>query len=176
MTNEATSISDRSRAPALGAEGWFTTDTETPRLLGQRCTTCATFVFPRAAYGCPNPACAGTEFDEVPLSPTGTIWSYTDARYPPPPPYVIPTAEHEPFCIAAVHLALEGLTVMGAVVAGVTVEELTIGQQVKVVIDVLFRDAETGTDHLVWKWAPVGWEPGSLNGSCKGSDDARSGR
>ena len=36
----------------------------------------------------PTPRCGGTEFDEVPLSRRGTVWSYTDAQYQPPPPYV----------------------------------------------------------------------------------------
>ena len=53
------------RVPALGAEGWFTTDPDRPALLGLRCTTCGTYVFPRADHGCPNPACAGTDLDEV---------------------------------------------------------------------------------------------------------------
>ena len=47
-----------------------------------------------------------------PLSRRGTIWSYTDARYQPPPPYVPPPGDYEPFALAAVELdegALEGL-------------------------------------------------------------------
>jgi uncharacterized OB-fold protein len=146
-------MSTRTRVPALGAEGWFTYDDEEPRLLGQRCTTCGTYAFPKADYGCPNPACAGVEFAEVPLSRRGTIWSYTDARYQPPAPYVVPGDEHEPFCIAAVSLAEEGLVVMGQVVPGVTVDDLTVGQEVELVVDVLFSDDDT--DHLIWKWKPV---------------------
>lgn len=139
--------------PALGAEGWFTTDEHAPALLGQRCTTCGTFAFPKADHGCPNPACLGTEFTEAELSRRGTIWSYTDARYQPPAPYVVPTDEHEPFAIAAVHLEAEGLVVMGQVVAGVGVDDLHVGQPVEVVVDVLFSDDDT--DHLVWKWKPI---------------------
>jgi uncharacterized OB-fold protein len=146
-------MTTRTRVPALGAEGWFTTDPDRPHLLGLRCTTCGTYVFPKADHGCPNPACTGTEFDEVELSRTGTIWSYTDARYQPPPPYVVPTDEHEPFCIAAVSLAREGLVVMGAMVPGVTVDDLSVGQEVELVVDVLFGDDDT--DHLIWKWRPT---------------------
>ena len=146
-------MTTRTRVPALGAEGWFTTDTDLPHLIGQRCTTCGTYVFPKAHLACPNPVCEGTDFDEVELSRTGTIWSYTDARYQPPPPYVVPTDEHEPFCIAAVALAQEGLVIMGAVVAGVAVGDLSVGQPMELVVDVLFSDADT--DHLIWKWKPV---------------------
>lgn len=149
-------MTTRTRIPALGAEGWFTHDTDEPALIGQRCTTCGTHVFPRADHGCPNPACTGVEFDEVPLSRRGTIWSYTDARYQPPAPYVVPTDEHEPFCIAAVHLESEGITVMGQVVAGVTVDDLSVGREMELVVDVLFSDDEH--DHLIWKWKPVDTE------------------
>lgn len=146
-------MATRTRVPALGAEGWFTLDEEEPALLGQRCTACGTYAFPRAEWGCPNPACTGTELEVVPLSRRGTIWSYTDARYQPPPPYVVPTDEHVPFAIAAVHLPAEGLVVMGQVVPGVSVDDLRVGQEVELVIDVLFADEDT--DHLVWKWKPV---------------------
>ena len=149
-------MSTETRVPALGAEGWFTYDTDEPHLLGLRCTTCGTSVFPKAGHGCPNPACDGTDLVEVELSRRGTIWSYTDARYQPPPPYVVPTDEHEPFCIAAVHLAEEGLVVMGQVVPGVTVDDLSVGQEVELVVDTLF--SQDGVDHLVWKWKPVAAE------------------
>ena len=152
-------MTTRTRVPALGAEGWFTYDTDEPALLGMRCATCGTYTFPKADHGCPNPACLGTEFDEVPLSRFGTVWSYTDARYQPPPPYVVPTDEHVPFCIAAVQLAQEGLVIMGQVVSGVTVDQLSVGQRMELVIDVLFQ--EDDTDHLVWKWKPVAEAPAS---------------
>lgn len=141
-----------SQVPALGAEGWFTTGDE-PTLLGRRCTSCGTYAFPKVDFGCPNPACTGTDFEEVPLSRRGTVWSYTDAQYRPPAPYVVPGDEHVPFCIAAVHLEAEGLTIMGQVVAGVGIEDLRVGAEMEVVVDVLFT--EDGVDHLVWKWRPV---------------------
>ena len=146
-------MTTRTPVPALGAEGWFTTEGTEPALLGQRCSTCGTYVFPRAGFGCPNPACPGTEFAEVPLSRRGTLWSYTDARYQPPAPYVVPGGEHEPFAIAAVHLVEEGLVILGQVVAGVSVDDLTVGQEMEVVVDVLFSDEEH--DHLVWTWRPT---------------------
>lgn len=152
----------RTRVPAVGAEGWFTLDAQHPALLGQRCITCGTYAFPKAEYGCPNPACVGLEFDDVPLSRRGKIWSYTDARYQPPPPYVVPTDEHVPFAIAAVELAQEGLVIMGQVVAGVSVDDLRVGQAVELVVDVLFSDDDT--DHLIWKWKPVAAATDASNG------------
>lgn len=154
-------MTTKTRVPALGAEGWFTPDDAEPALLGLRCTTCGTYVFPKADHGCPNPACLGTEFEEVRLSRTGTVWSYTDARYQPPSPYVVPTDEHVPFCIAAVALEAEGLVVMGQVVAGVTVDDLRVGQEMELVVDVLFEDDDT--EHLIWKWKPTGADAGGAS-------------
>ncbi|MCU1352399.1 MAG: benzoylsuccinyl-CoA thiolase [Acidimicrobiales bacterium] len=141
------------RVPALGAEGWFTIDDDPPALLGDRCTTCGSYFFPSAGTFCRNPRCAGTEFETVPLSRRGKVWSYTDAQYAPPAPYVVPGEAHVPFCIAAVELAAEGIVVLGQVVAGVTVDDLAVGTEVEVVVDTLFTDGDT--DHLVWKWRPI---------------------
>ncbi|MBX3312732.1 MAG: OB-fold domain-containing protein [Actinobacteria bacterium] len=158
-------MTTRTRVPALGAEGWFS-DGDEPALLGRRCTTCGTYAFPKVDFGCPNPACVGVDFEEVPLSRRGTVWSYTDAQYRPPAPYVVPGgdgAEHEPFCIAAVHLEAEGLTIMGQVVSGVGIDDLTVGAEMELVVDVLFSDDET--DHLVWKWKPVAPATGADGGA-----------
>ena len=139
------------RIPAV--EGWFTDD-DAPVLLGSRCTTCATVVFPPKPGSCPDPACAGEQVAGAPLSRYGRIWSYTDARYQPPPPYV-PTADpHVPFALAAVELEAERMVVLGQVVDGVGVDDLKVGLPVELVVDVLFRDDEG--DHVTWKWQPVG--------------------
>jgi uncharacterized protein len=146
-------MTTKTTVPAV--EGWFTTDGERPALIGARCDTCGTYLFPPPATTfCPNPACTGQELSRVELSTTGTIWSYTDARYQPPPPYVVPTDEHEPFAIAAVELAAEGLVVMGQLVPGVGVDELQVGDPVELVVDTLFEDDEH--TYTVWKWAPAG--------------------
>ena len=134
-------------------EGWFTTDAE-PHLLGTRCTSCGTVFFPRATGFCRNPDCRGREFDEVELSRTGKVWSYTDARYQPPPPYIVPTDEHVPFCIVAVELAADGLVVLGQVVPGLTVDDLAVGTEVELVLDTLFID-DDDRDVIVWKWKPI---------------------
>lgn len=145
------------RIPAI--EGWFTLDTDTPHLLGTRCTTCGTTFFPREEQMCRNPSCAGSDFDEVELSRTGTIWSYTNAGYQPPEPYVPVTEPYEPFAIAAVHLAAEDMVVLGQVVAGVGVGDLHTGMEMELVLDTLF--VEDGTEHVVWKWRPTADQKGA---------------
>jgi uncharacterized OB-fold protein len=139
------------RAPAV--EGWFTVDDDgTAALTGSRCTGCGTYAFPAATKYCGNPDCDSQAFDVVALSRRGKIWSYTDARYQPPPPYV-PADPYVPFCLVAVELAAEKLVVMGQVVGGVTVDDLTVGDEVELVVDTLY--SEDDTDYLVWKWKPV---------------------
>lgn len=136
------------RTPALGAEGWFTEDGGAA-LLGNRCTTCGTVVFPPTAAFCPNPACTGSDFVQTRLASTGTVWSYTDARYQPPPPYVPVTDPYEPFAIAAVELDGEGLVVLGQVASGYGIGDLHVGARVELVVEPLFDD------QVIWKWRPV---------------------
>jgi len=153
---------EATRLPAV--EGWFTTGDEqnAPTLLGSRCDECGTFAFPAESGYCRNPDCESSSFETVELSRRGRIWSYTDARYQPPPPYVA-ADPYEPFCIAAVELDAEKLVVMGQIVDGVSVDDLSVGDEVELVVDTLYH--EDGTDYLVWKWRPVnrlvvtpGWE------------------
>ncbi|QIG44368.1 benzoylsuccinyl-CoA thiolase [Nocardioides anomalus] len=130
--------------------GWFTTGPD-PALLGSRCTTCASTYFPPVpAQGafCRNPACDGEELEAVELSRRGTVWSYTDARYQPPPPYLARTEPHEPFALAAVTLP-EGVTVLGQVADGYGVADLRVGAEVELVVEPLDDSL------LVWRWKPV---------------------
>jgi uncharacterized OB-fold protein len=136
-------------SPAI--EGWFTTGSE-PALVGSRCTTCASTFFPRTVGFCRNPACAGESFEELPLSRRGRVWSYTDAQYQPPAPYVSRTDPYEPFALAAVELP-EGLVVLGQVADGFGVADLTVGTEVELVVETLYTD-ESG-ERTIWKWRPV---------------------
>ena len=143
----------KTRVPAVGAEGWFTEEGDDgPALLGSRCTTCGNVTFPAVTFFCRNPACSGTEFQPTRLARTGKVWSATDARYQPPPPFVPPAGEHEPFAIAAVELAAEQLVVLGQVVAGVAPDALPVGTPMELVIDTLFEDDDN--EYRIWKWKP----------------------
>jgi uncharacterized OB-fold protein len=135
--------------PAI--DGWFTTGPD-PALVGTRCTTCGTVFFPRASGFCTNPACAGEAFEDVELSRRGTIWSYTDAQYQPPPPYLPSSDPYVPFALAAVELA-EGLVVLGQVAQGYGVSDLRVGAEAELVVETLYTD-ETG-ERTIWRWKPV---------------------
>jgi len=127
--------------------GWHTLDAKTPHLLGVRCKACGTYYFPRQVSFCRNPACSGEAFEEVQLSRTGKLWSWTNACYAPPEPFVAPEP-YEPFAIAAVELAKEKMVVLGPVVRGVTVEQLRAGMVMELALEPL------ADGKLTWNWKP----------------------
>jgi len=138
--------------PKIAArEGWFTLDETNPRLVGSQCNACQTYYFPEHTQFCRNPSCESEAFTQVELSPRGKIWSYTNAGYAPPPPFVA-TDPYEPFGIAAVQLEKEQLIVMGQLASGVAVEDVKIGDDVELVLETLFEDDDNQV--MVWKWKP----------------------
>src|ERR1700722_14613763 len=143
-------MSTRTRAAAI--EGWYTLH-GAPPLLGSRCLSGGSYFFPRLNPFCRNPACEGSQFADVRLSRTGRIWSYTNACYQPPPPYVA-AEPFVPFAIAAVELAEERMIVLGQVAAGIDVAQLKGGMPVELVLETLY--SEGTTDKGVWKWKPQG--------------------
>jgi uncharacterized OB-fold protein len=140
----------RERVPAI--EGWFTTG-ESPALIGNRCTSCGTVFFPKASNFCRNPDCDGEAFEDTELSRFGTVWSYTDAQYEPPPPYIPRTEPYEPFALAAVELAAEQMVILGQVADGYGIADLAVGTKVELVVETLYSDDER--DHLIYRWKPV---------------------
>lgn len=144
-------MSEKIEVPAV--EGWFRQGPEGPHLLGTRCRGCGTYFFPREKTFCRNPGCASVEFDEVELSRTGTLWSYTSAGYQPPEPFIPAKLPFEPFAIAAVTLEKEKLSVLGMVPAGITTAELRVGMKMELVLDGLYEDDTRR--YITWKWRPV---------------------
>jgi len=141
----------KNRVPAI--EGWFVADGERVQLLGSQCKGCKSFFFPKETFFCRNPGCRSGEFDEVPLSRTGTLWSFTNNCYQPPAPYVSPSP-FRPYIVAAVELDREKMVVLGQVVSGVEIADLHAGQRMELSLDTLFEDDEN--EYLVWKWKPAG--------------------
>lgn len=135
--------------PAI--EGWFRSGPE-PALLASECTGCGSVFFPPAAGSCRNPGCGGEDFESTPLSRRGTVWSYTDAQYQPPAPYVPASDPYEPFALAAVELP-EGLVVLGQLAHGYGVGDVRVGSEVELVVEPLYTD-DVGT-RTIWRWKPV---------------------
>lgn len=135
--------------PAL--DGWWSSDEAgIPHLIGARCPGCRTYVFPPRAGKCPNPECAGDDLEPAALSRRGTLWSYTENRYQPPPPY--PQSDpFEPFAIAAVHLATEGIIVLGKVAEGTLAADLRVGMEMELTTMPLYVD-DDGAVRSVYAW------------------------
>ena len=93
-----------------------------------------------------------TDLDEVELSRTGRVWSFTNNCYQPPAPYMSPDP-FEPYAIAAVELAEEKMVVLGQVADGLKVEDLKAGVEVELVLDTLYEDDDN--EYMVWKWRPT---------------------
>ena len=145
MTDSATAVA--------AIDGWFTIDAE-PHLIGRRCRQCGTYAFPPTVKWCPNPGCTGEEMEDARLSRRARVWSYTDARYQPPAPYVPQTDPYEPFAIVAAELDEEKIVVLGQAAAGVGTADLSVGARVELVVEPLYQ--VEGVDHLVWRWMPLG--------------------
>ena len=131
------------KSPVL--EGWFTLDEQAPHLLGARCKSCGTYYFPKAIKFCRHPDCAGESFEEVELSRSGKLWSYTSAAYKPPEPYIA-NEPFSPFGIAAVELEKERMIVLGQLATGTKLEHLKVGMNVELVLEPL------DDGKLTWKW------------------------
>jgi len=138
--------------PAPLLEGWFTTAGR-PALIGSRCSACGSYYFPKLDTLCRNPACDSMQFETVELSRTGKLWSYTNAGYQPPQPYVA-AEPFAPFAIAAVELERERMIVLGQVAQGVGVEALRAGMAMELIVEPV-PDASAPEGRLVWKWKPA---------------------
>ena len=108
----------------------------------------------------------GGATEPVRLSTRGTLWSYTSAGYQPPAPYIAPPGGFEPFAIAAVELAEEGLVVLGQVPSDVGMADLKVGMEMELVIDTLFVDDDG--ERVVWKWPPAANTTASSNATASG--------
>lgn len=142
-------MSDKPQLAAI--EGWYTMDPDQPQLLGSRCKECGSYYFPKQFTYCKNPSCDSSEFEEVPLSRTGKVWSYTNACYEPPEPFVAPDP-FVPYAIAAVELEKEQMIVLGQVATGSGVEDIKVGDAMELVLETL-HDSDEG-EKMIWKWKP----------------------
>jgi len=135
------------RVPAV--DGMFTMDFNNPRLIGGRGITSRSYYFPKDLSGA-DPMCVNDEKrEEVYLSPEAQIWSYTSADYPPALPYQI-KEPFEPFLICAAQLSEENLVICGQMMPGIDINDLEVGLDVKLALDVLYEDDKH--EYIVWKW------------------------
>ena len=143
----------KTRVPAV--EGLFTEVNGVAHLIGAKVPDRDSYFFPAHLPGMAggDPASVGAELEEVLLSNTGTVWSYTTSSYAPPPPFIANTDPYEPITIAAVKLEKEQMVVLGQCTQGITPDDLEIGMAMELYIDVLNEDDDH--EYTVWKWRPA---------------------
>lgn len=122
----------------------LTTEVE-PRLLGGRHRASGRIVFP-----CPSGA-ERSDYDLVPLSRTGSLWSWTVQRFrPKSPPYKGPE-RFEPFAVG--YVELPGETIVEARLTGVAFEALSIGLPMRLTV-VPFATGEDGVTVTAFAFRP----------------------
>ena len=131
-------------------EGFFTVEEES-HLIGGRFKKSGNYCFPKNLGGS-DPGFPEDEIEEVLLSRVGKIWSYTNSSYPPPPPFIA-AEPYEPIVIAAVELEQEKMVILGQVVNGYSVDDLSVGMRVEVTVGTLYEDSEHR--YLTWMWSPL---------------------
>ncbi|MFI6602308.1 Zn-ribbon domain-containing OB-fold protein [Nonomuraea sp. NPDC050536] len=128
----------------LAIDGWFAIDEAGTQLIGTVCADCGTACFPPQHGLCRNPHCEGERLEETRLPRRGRVWSYTNACYAPPEPYVA-AEPYIPIVLAAVELDGAGLVVLGQV-RDLTVDELEIGMELEL------THGPLADGPLVWMW------------------------
>ena len=140
----------KKRVPAI--EGWFTLD-DAPQLIGLRDAESGTCFFPKDVAVSRAPGYDHVELEEVRLSRTGKLWSYTTNHYQPPDPYVAPDP-FEPYTVAAVELTDERMVVMGQLADGVDPGSLEVGMEMELAVEPFSVDDE-GREVVTFAFAPV---------------------
>ena len=133
------------------AEGLFTWPSESPRLLGSRCQSCARVEFPA------RPACMACGSDQVEieeLPQRGTLWTWTVQCFMPKSPYDSgETAESfQPYGVGYVELP-GAVRVEGRLTEN-DPEKLRIGMEMEVVFDTWTRDTQ-GDEVISYAFRPV---------------------
>lgn len=124
-----------------------------PRLLGSSCPHCSTTTFP-AQKSCPR--CTRTDMAQVPLAPTGKLWSFTVQGFEPKPPYA-GERPFRPYGVGYVELAAEqgdAVLVEGRLTSS-DPEELCIGDEMEVCF-VPLRIDESGRDIITFAFSSTG--------------------
>lgn len=131
------------RVPCV--EGLFTEEHGGATLHGSKCMTCNTPYFPRSAV-CHNPDCSGSNMEDADFGGKGTLWSYSVADFPPPPPHIF-DKPFSPYAMGVVDMEC-GLRLIGQMVD--KADDVNVGAQVELVIDTLYHVDDTA--FTSWKF------------------------
>jgi len=111
-------------------------------LLGSRCRSCGQLAFPPRAV-CAT--CFGEEMEQVPLSTTGKLYTYTIVGYPPP-------GVQAPYAIGYIDLP-EGVRVF-SILTDWKDGDLNVGMDVEFVLE-KFREDKEGNEIVTHKFRPA---------------------
>ena len=121
------------------------------QIIATHCKSCGDYFFPRS-FTCHNPECEEKDVEDVALSGTGIVDTYSDMSYPPPPPYVVKKEDWVPTPVVSVKMP-EGIHIIG-MMDECTPEEVSIGMEVQTVIRVLYTN-KSGEELVGWKFRKV---------------------
>ncbi len=116
-------------------------------LMGSKCRNCGE-VFLGKVIACER--CQSENVESVPLSRTGTLYSYTINRNRPPGDYKGPDP-FQPFAVGLVELP-EG-TIILSVLTDVEFDKLKVGKALELSVEELYKD-EKGNTVLTYKFRP----------------------
>ena len=150
-------LTQRQTTAVPAIEGWFTTDTEAPHLLGTRCATLQHGVLPAGRRFCRNPRCRGREFETDRAVPDRD--RVVLHRRPVPAAAALrrrraTRTSRSPWPRSS--SSAERMVVLGQVAAGYGVDDLSVGAPVELVVEPLYEI--DGVQHLTWRWRPAGAE------------------
>lgn len=129
-------------------DGLMTEGPEGAVLCASFCNGCGSVYFPRTV-SCRNPGCQAAVLENRLLEGRGTLYSFTIQRYQPPALFRIDN--WEPYALGLVELPA-GLRVMG-MLSGFDLDNIRIGEPVKLVSECLFSDPERGRV-MTYKFTP----------------------
>ena len=131
------------RVPSV--EGLFSDINGAAIIHGSRCTGCSTPYFPKSDQ-CHNPDCNESQMEDCDFRGKGTLWSYSVADFPPPPPHKY-DEPFKPYVIGVVDME-DGLRLVGQMVD--PLEQVKIDAQVELVIEDLYH--ENNKVYTTWKF------------------------
>jgi len=134
------------RVPCV--EGLFSDEGGAATLHGSRCAGCDTPYFPKSA-ACHNPSCTESKMEDFDFGGQGTLWSYSIADFPPPPPHKF-DQPFAPYAMGVVDLEC-GLRLIGQMVD--KAEDVKVGAEVELVIDTLYHEDDKA--YTSWKFKQI---------------------
>jgi uncharacterized OB-fold protein len=134
------------------AEGVFTFPSESPHLIGSRCTNCGNHMFPTQG-SCPK--CASTDTEQVELANRGTLWTWTIQGYPPKAPPYAGDADPKSFEAFGVgYVELPGQVKVETRLTVADPDQLRIGMEMEMVLVPLTTD-DDGNEVVTFAFAPT---------------------